>query len=140
MNNEHSDLESALRALRPRAPGPAVVAGLARELDAPAASPGRGRVIAWFSAAAAAAACLLGFLFFRQADEALAPAYQLVRAEQPPAAVDVFAPLRLDDGSFVRPVRVRWSNETHWEDRRTNTKLINYSPSEQFGFIPLETY
>lgn len=138
MNNEHSDLESALRALRPRAPGPGVVAGLARELDPPVAV--RSRVIAWLSAASAAAACLLGFLFFRQTEEAAPPAYQLVRAEQPPAAVDVFAPLRLDDGSFVRPVRVRWNNETHWEDRRTNTKLINYAPSEQFGFIPLETY
>ena len=65
---------------------------------------------------------------------------ELVRAEQPPAAVDVFAPVRLADGSFARPVRVRWSNETQWEDRRTNTRLSNYSPSEQFGLIPMETY
>ena len=68
------------------------------------------------------------------------PEYQLVRAEQPPASVDVFAPVRLEDGSFARPVRVRWSNETQWEDRRTNTRLSHYSPSEQFGLIPMETY
>jgi len=139
MNNEDQDLESALRALRPRAPSPALVAALARELDAPVA-PTRGRILAWASGLSAMAACLLGVFLFRPAPETPAPAYRLVRAEQPPAAVDVFAPLRLDDGSFVRPVRVRWDNRTQWEDRRTNTRLINYAPSEQFGFIPMETY
>jgi len=141
MNNEDHDIESALRRLRPRAPGPAVARALARELDAPAAAPApRGVILRWATALSAAAACLLGFLFFGRTSGTVAPDYQLVRAEQPPATVDLFEPVRLQDGSFVRPVRVRWSNETHWEDRRTNTRLINYSPSEQFGLIPLETY
>lgn len=139
MNNEDHDLESALRSLRPRAPRPAVTAAIARELDPPAI-PARGNVLVWASGLSALAAGLFGFFLFRPAPESVAPSYQLVRAEQPPAAVDVFAPVRLDDGSFVRPVRVRWDNRTHWEDRQTNTRLINYSPSEQFGLIPLETY
>jgi len=141
MNNEDQDIESALRRLRPRPPGPAVVSAIGRALAAAAApaSP-RGHILRWTAGLSAAAACLLGFLLFGRAPVTAAPEYQLVRAEQPPAAVDVFAPIRLQDGSFARPVRVRWSNETQWEDRRTNTRLINYSPSEQFGLIPMETY
>lgn len=141
MNNEDQDIESALRSLRPRPPGPAVVSAIGRALDAPAAPPSaRGVILRWSAGLSAAAAGLLGFLFFTRAPVTAAPEYQLVRAEQPPAAVDVFAPVRLADGSFARPVRVRWNNETQWEDRRTNTRLIQYSPSEQFGLIPLETY
>jgi len=141
MNNEDHDIESALRRLRPRPPGPAVVSAIGRALDTPASSPSaRGIILRWSAGLSAAAACLLGFFFFTRPPVTAAPEYQLVRAEQPPAAVDVFAPVRLADGSFARPVRVRWSNETQWEDRRTNTRLINYSPSEQFGLIPMETY
>ncbi len=141
MNNEDQDIESALRSLRPRSPGPAVVSAIGRALDAPAAPPSsRGVILRWSAGLSAAVAGLLGFLFFTRAPVTAAPEYQLVRAEQPPAAVDVFAPVRLPDGSFARPVRVRWSNETQWEDRRTNTRLIHYSPSEQFGLIPMETY
>jgi len=141
MNNEDHDIESALRRLRPRPPGPTVVRAIGRALDAPASSPSaQGVILRWTAGVSAAAAGLLGFLFFTRAPVTAAPEYQLVRAEQPPAAVDVFAPVRLADGSFARPVRVRWSNETQWEDRRTNTRLINYSPSEQFGLIPMETY
>lgn len=138
MNNEE-DIESALRRLRPRAPSPAVLRALGRELDAPPAAD-RGVILRWATGLAAAAACLVGFLLLGRTPATVAPDYELVRAEQPPAAVDLYDPVRLQDGSFVRPVRVRWSNETHWEDRRTNTRLINYSPSEQFGLIPLETY
>ena len=144
MNNEDQDIESALRRLRPRSPGPAVVRAIGRSLDVPASAAAppssRGVILRWTAGVSAAAAGLLGFLFFTRAPVTAAPEYQLVRAEQPPAAVDVFAPVRLADGSFARPVRVRWSNETQWEDRRTNTRLINYSPSEQFGLIPMETY
>ncbi|GBL26164.1 hypothetical protein EMGBS8_01120 [Verrucomicrobiota bacterium] len=144
MNNEDHDIESALRRLRPRPPGPAVVSAIGRALDAPtspAASPSaRGIILRWSAGLSAAAACLLGFFFFARPTVTATLEYQLVRAEQPPATVDVFAPVRLADGSFARPVRVRWSNETQWEDRRTNTRLINYSPSEQFGLIPMETY
>lgn len=144
MNNEEQDIESALRSLRPRSPGPAVVSAIGRSLDAPvsAAAPpsSRGVILRWTAGVSAAAACLLGFLLFARLSVTTTLEYQLVRAEQPPATVDVFAPVQLADGSFARPVRVRWSNETQWEDRRTNTRLINYSPSEQFGLIPVETY
>lgn len=141
MNNEDQDIESALRSLRPRPPSPAVVRAIGRALDAPAAAASpRGVILRWSAGLAATAACLLGFLFLGRPPATATPEYQLVRAEQPPASVDVFAPVRLEDGSFARPVRVRWSNETQWEDRRTNTRLIHYSPSEQFGLIPMETY
>lgn len=144
MNNEDLDIESALRRLHPRPPGPAVISAIGRTLDAPAspAAPpsSRGVILRWAAGVSAAAACLLGFLLFARPTVTATLEYQLVRAEQPPASVDVFAPVRLADGSFARPVRVRWSNETQWEDPRTNTRLINYSPSEQFGLIPMETY
>ena len=139
MNDSDHDLEAALASLRPRAPEPRVVAAIARELDAPAGR--RGVIIAWtagFSAAAAAAGALL-FLTV-EPGEPEAPAYQLVRAEQSPARVQMLAPVRLDDGSYARPVRVRWDNTTHWEDPRSHTQFINYRPNEQLGLVPLETF
>ena len=50
-----------------------------------------------------------------------------------------YRPVRLADGSFVRPVRVRWDDTTRWEDPRSNTRLINYRPNDQFALLPLET-
>lgn len=139
MNEPDRDLEQGLAALRPRAPGRHVVAALARELDPPVAR--RGLVIAWAAGFSAAAAATAAFLFVR-AGPALPepPAYQLVRAEQSPAQVQMFAPVRLEDGSYARPVRVRWDNTTHWEDPRSRTQFINYRPNEQLGLMPLETY
>ncbi len=138
MNNEEAALLSALRALRPRPPGPAVISALAHELAAPA--PVRRPIFVWGAVGMALAACFLAAFYFLGATPLVTPVYELVRAEQPPAAIDLFDPVRLSDGSFVRPVRVRWSNQTQWEDRQTNTRLINYQPSEQFALIPLETY
>jgi hypothetical protein len=139
MNDSDRALEEALASLRPRAPGAHVVVAIARELDPPAGR--RGVIIAWtagFSAAAAAAGAILFLTVEPAAPES--PAYQLVRAEQSPAQVQLFAPVRLDDGSYARPVRVRWDNTTHWEDPRSHTQFINYRPNEQLGLVPLETY
>lgn len=137
MTDPDHDLESALAGLRPRPPGPAVTAALARELDPPVSR--RGVVIAWSAGLTTAAALALGIFLARPAaDEA--PAYQLVRAEQSPAQIEVLRPVRLDDGSFARPVRVRWDNTTQWEDPRTRTRFINYRPNEQTTLLPLETY
>jgi len=132
------DLESALAGLRPRPPGPAVTAALARELDPPVSR--RGVILAWTAGVTSVAAALAAGLFLARpvADEA--PAYQLVRAEQSPARIEVLRPVRLEDGSFARPVRVRWDNTTQWEDPRTRTRFINYRPNEQTTLLPLETY
>lgn len=138
MNNEEEAFISDLRALRPRPPGPAVSAALAREL-APL-HPVRRPLSFWAGSVAALAACLVAAFYFLGTTPLTPPVYQLVRAEQPPAAIDLFDPVRLSDGTFVRPVRVRWSHQTQWEDQQTHTRLINYQPSEQFALIPLETY
>ena len=45
MTDPDHDLESALAGLRPRPPGPAVTAALARELDPPVSR--RGVILAW---------------------------------------------------------------------------------------------
>lgn len=138
MTDPDHDLESALARLRPRPPGPAVTAALARELDPPVSR--RGVILAWTAGLTTAAAALAAGLFLARPAADEAPAYQLVRAEQSPAHIEVLRPVRLDDGSFARPVRVRWDNTTQWEDPRTRTRFINYRPNEQTTLLPLETY
>ncbi len=138
MTDPDHDLESALAGLRPRPPGPAVAAALARELDPPVSR--RGVILAWTAGLTTAAAALAAGLFLARPAADEAPAYQLVRAEQSPANIEVLRPVRLDDGSFARPVRVRWDNTTQWEDPRTRTRFINYRPNEQTTLLPLETY
>lgn len=138
MTDPDHDIEQALASLRPRAPGPAVTARLACELDAPA--PRRGAIIAWSSGLAAlAAAFVAAFVFLGGAAEEEAPSYQLVHVEQSRPDVQFFRPVQMADGSFARPVRVRWQDTTRWEDARHNTRLINYRPNDQLALLPLET-
>ena len=138
MTDPDHDIEQALAALRPRAPGPAVTARLARELDAPASR--RGVIIAWSSGLSALAAALVAaFVFLGGVAEPEAPTYQLVHVEQSRPDVQFFRPVQMDDGSFARPVRVRWQDTTRWEDARSNTRLINYRPNDQLTLLPLET-
>lgn len=138
MTDPDHDIEQALAALRPRAPGPAVTARLARELDAPASR--RGVIIAWSSGLSALAAALVAaFVFLGGVAEPEAPTYQLVHVEQSRPDVQFFRPVQMDDGSFARPVRVRWQDTTRWEDARSNTRLINYRPNDRLTLLPLET-
>jgi len=138
MTDPDHDLEQALRALRPAAPGPAVTARLAAALDAPAAR--RGVVIAWSAGFAALAAALVAaFVFLAAAGEPEAPAYQLVHVEQSRPDVQYFRPVRMADGSYARPVRVRWEDTTRWEDPRGDARLIHYRPNDQLALLPLET-
>jgi hypothetical protein len=115
-----------------------VTAALARELDPPVSR--RGVILAWTAGVTSVAAALAAGLFLARPAADEAPAYQLVRAEQSPARIEVLRPVRLEDGSFARPVRVRWDNTTQWEDPRTRTRFINYRPNEQTTLLPLETY
>ena len=138
MTDPDHDLEQALRALRPRPPGPAVAARIAAELDAPAAR--RGVVIAWSAGfAALAAAFVAAFVFLAEPAESEAPTYQLVHVEQTRPDVQFFRPVRMADGSFARPVRVRWQDTTRWEDPRGDARLIHYRPNDQLALLPLET-
>ena len=138
MTDPDHDIEQALASLRPRAPGQAVTARLARELDAPASR--RGVIIAWSAGfAALAAARVAAFVFLGGVAEPEAPQYQLVNVEQSRPDVQFFRPVQMDDGSYARPVRVRWQDTTRWEDARSNTRLINYRPNDQFALLPLET-
>ena len=125
MTDPDHDLEQALRALRPRPPGPAVAARLDAELAAPVAR--RGVVIAWSAG-------------FAEPAEPEAPAYQLVRADRSRPEVQLFRPVELADGSYARPVRVRWEDTTRWEDARTQTHLIDYRPNDRLTLLPLETH
>ena len=139
MTDPDHDIEQALAALRPRAPGLAFTARLARELDAPASR--RGAIIAWSAGLSALAAALVAaFVFLGGAAEPEAPTYRLVRADRSRPEVQLFRPVELADGSFARPVRVRWEDTTRWEDARTQTRLIDYRPNDQLGFLPLETH
>jgi hypothetical protein len=138
MTDSDHDIEQALASLRPRAPSPALTARLAAELDAPASR--RGVIIAWSAGLSAVAAALVAaFVFLGGVGESEAPAYQLVRVEQSRPDVQFFRPVQMDDGSFARPVRVRWQDTTRWEDVRSNTRLINYRPNDQLTLLPLET-
>jgi hypothetical protein len=137
MTDPDHDLEQALLALRPRPPGPAVAARIDAALAAPA--PRRGVVIAW-SAGFAAAAALAAFVFLAEPAEPEAPAYQLVRADRSRPEVQLFRPVELADGSYARPVRVRWEDTTRWEDARTQTRLIDHRPSDRLTLLPLETH
>jgi len=138
MTDPDHDIEQALAALRPRAPGLAVTARLARELDAPASR--RGAVIAWSAGLSALAAALVAaFVFLGGSPESEAPTYSLVQIEQSRPEVQLFRPVQMEDGSFARPMRVRWQDTTRWEDSRSNTRLINYRPNDQLTLLPLET-
>lgn len=137
MTDPDHDLEQALRALRPLPPGSAVAGLIGAELAPPAAR--RGVVIAWSAGFAAAAAALAAFVFLAEPAEPEAPAYRLVRAERTRPEVQVFRPVELADGSYARPVRVRWEDTTRWEDARTQTRLIDYRPNDRLAFLPLET-
>jgi len=138
MTDPDHDIEKALAALRPRAPGAAVTARLARELDAPVSR--RGVVIAWSAGLSAlAAAFVAAFVFLAGPSEAEAPTYRLVQVEQSRPDVQLFRPVQMNDGSFARPMRVRWQDTTRWEDARSNTRLINYRPNDQLTLLPLET-
>lgn len=139
MPDHDHDLEQALAALRPRPPGPAVAAALARHLDPPRARPGV--IVAWSAGfAAAAAAAGAAFVFLAEPAGPAAPAYQLVRAERTRPEIQLFRPVELADGSYARPVRVRWEDTTRWEDARTRTQLIDYRPNDQLALLPLETH
>ena len=138
MTDPDHDIEQALASLRPRPPGPAVTARLARELDAPASR--RGVIVAWSAGFAALAAALVAaFVFLGGGVEPDAPSYQLVHVEQSRPDVQFFRPVQMEDGSYARPVRVRWQDTTRWEDARSNTRLINYRPNDQLTLLPLET-
>ncbi|MEY3910814.1 MAG: hypothetical protein RJB43_290 [Verrucomicrobiota bacterium] len=134
MTDPDHDIAEALASLRPRAPGPGVTDRLARELDA--SSSRRGLVIAWSAGVSALAAA---FVFLGGVAEPEAPTYQLVHVEQSRPDVQLFRPVQMDDGSYARPVRVRWQDTTRWEDARSNTRLINYRPNDQLALLPLET-
>ncbi len=139
MTDPDHDIEQALASLRPRPPGPAVTARLARELDD--ASSRRGLVIAWSAGLSAlAAAFVAAFVFLGGVAEADAPNYRLVNVEQTRPDVQFFRPVQLQDGSYARPMRVRWQDTTRWEDAQTNTRLINFRPNDQLTLLPLETH
>ena len=141
MTDDTRDIEAALRQLRPRRLSPGFQASVARALAEPA--PGR-RIIpflAWSAPLAAAAA--LAFVLLSPSDPLAGPApdFRLVRAEQAPSEVTLLEPVKLDDGSFARPMRVRWSNAAQYRDDRRGAELIQYAPHDEIvGLVPLETF
>lgn len=140
MTDDTRDIEEALRQLRPRRLSPGFQASVARALAEPA--PGR-RIIpflAW-SAPLAAAAALAFVLLSPSGPADAAPDFRLVRAEQAPSEVTLLEPVKLDDGSFARPMRVRWSNAAQYRDARRGAELIQYAPHDEIvGLVPLETF
>ncbi|MFM9001116.1 MAG: hypothetical protein ACKORB_05775 [Opitutia bacterium] len=196
MPEPENDIESALAALKPRAPGPEVARAVARALDPAAES--RGGVLLWFSGLAAAACLALVFLVLPEEEAQLAPfavtsessirtgnsvaadkvfadaapaarsappaasaggvglgaaapakamasvapeaQYRLAGATRSPARLELLEPMRLRDGTYVRPVRLRRELATHWEDAGSGARLVRYRPEESTLLLPLETY
>lgn len=150
MNDDTRDIEAALRALTPRR----LPADLTARLTA-AVTPPRPRVLpflAW-GAPLAAAASVVFLLFASPADEALAPqasfaaaapaaepGLRLVRAEQVPAEVTLLEPVKLAEGSFARPMRVRWHNAATYRDASSGAELVRFAPHDEVvGLVPFET-
>ena len=199
MPEPENDIESALAALKPRAPGPEVARAVARALDPAAES--RGGVLLWFSGLAAAACLALAFLMLPEEEAQLAPfavtsessiragnsvaadkvladaapaarsfarsappaasaggafgaaapakamaavapeaQYRLAGATRSPARLELLEPMRLRDGTYVRPVRLRRELATHWEDAGSGARLVRCRPEESTLLLPLETY
>lgn len=145
MTDDTRDIEEALRQLRPRALSRDFQASVARALAEPEAPSRRSKVIpflAWSAPIAAAAALALVLLPSGEiAADAAQPELRLVRAEQAPSEVALLEPVKLQDGSFARPMRVRWSNAAHYRDVRRGAELIQYAPHDEIvGLVPMETY
>ena len=144
MTDDTRDIEAALRELRPRRLSPGFEASVARALAEPDAPARRGVVIpflAWGAPLAAAAAVAFVLLSPSGPDPVVAPDLQLVRAEQAPSEVALLEPVKLDDGSFARPMRVRWSNAAHYRDASRGAELVQYAPHDEIvGLVPVETY
>lgn len=66
--------------------------------------------------------------------------YHLVSAQASPASLEMLEPVRLRDGTYVRPVRMRREHSTHWETPGSGSRLVRYRPEESTLFLPLETY
>lgn len=66
--------------------------------------------------------------------------YRLAGATRSPARLELLEPMRLRDGTYVRPVRLRRELATHWEDAGSGARLVRYRPEESTLLLPLETY
>lgn len=66
--------------------------------------------------------------------------YRLVSVQASPASLEMLEPVRLRDGTYVRPVRMRREHSTHWEAPGSGARLVRYRPEENTLFLPLETY
>lgn len=76
----------------------------------------------------------------RAAEPLAGAGLQLVRAEQSPPEATLLEPVRLSDGLFARPVRVRWHNTAHFRDPRNGAELIRHAPHDEvIGLVPFET-
>ena len=144
MTDDTRDIEAALRELRPRPLSPALKASIARGM-ADASEAKRNTVIpflAWATPLAAAAAVAWMVLSPSNASSVSAlPGLRLVRAEQAPTEIALLEPVKLDDGTFARPMRMRWSNTAQYRDIKAGAELIQYAPHDEIiGFVPIETY
>lgn len=154
MNDDTRDIEAALGALRPRRLDPRLEARLLAAAEAPAPRPRVLAFVAW-GAPLAAAASLAFVLLAAPEDPGAPPAepsamvaataeapagLRLVRAEQAPAEVTLLEPVKLAEGSFARPMRVRWHNAATYRDAASGAELVRYAPHEEIvGLVPFET-
>jgi hypothetical protein len=144
MTDDTRDIENALRELRPRALSPTLKASIARGM-AEANEAKRNTVIpflAWTTPFAAAAA--VAWMVLSPSDTTslhVLPGLRLVRAEQTPTEIALLEPVKLDDGTFARPMRMRWSNAAQYRDVQAGAELIRYAPHDEIiGLVPIETY
>lgn len=118
----------------------------------PAAAPGEPMAMAALADAAPAAPMLRSSAppAFARADSPRAvrsaspfapePGLRLARAEQSHPEVTLLEPVRVADGLFARPMRVRWHNTAHFRDERSGAELIRHAPHDEvIGLVPFET-
>lgn len=165
MDNEFSQLEAELKALRPVAPSRQVQARIARELErgagAARVTPSARAWWRWAAALPAAAAVLIMLVVFvrrvppatRVENIAAAvapataavvgeadtePAFKPISAENVLYAVADEGLVTLDDGTAARRERLSYVDTITWKNPRTNASVRWTMPREEVRVVPVK--
>lgn len=107
--------------------------------DSPPAAPSAQPMAAAAVADSVPAGAMLRSAARSAAPLAAEPGLRLARAEQSHPEVTLLEPVRVADGLFARPMRVRWHNTAHFRDERSGAELIRHAPHDEVvGLVPFE--
>jgi hypothetical protein len=145
MNDPLQEFEAELKQLRPRAPSPALLARLERELDsipagAVAARPRRSRIYWLVLPAAAAAGLAVASLWGWRARLAPPAEFKPVAATQLLYASREEGAVTLPGGVQARRVRSQYVDTYTWRNPRTRASLQWTVPREEVRVVPIQFY